>query len=71
MYARYGIPIVFFTTGLHQDYHQVTDEPQYIDYAHMARVAQLVHDVALRVANLDHRVVVNGPKPDPNAACRQ
>ena len=71
MYARYGIPIVFFTTGLHQDYHQLTDEPQYIDYTHMARVAQLVHDVALRVANLDHRVMVNGPKPDPNAACRQ
>ena len=35
-YARYGIPVVFFTTGLHGDYHQVTDEPQYIDYAHMA-----------------------------------
>ena len=26
MYARYGIPIAFFTTGLHVDYHQVTDE---------------------------------------------
>ena len=34
-YARYGIPITFFTTGLHADYHQVTDEPQYIDYEHM------------------------------------
>ncbi|HEX9309743.1 MAG TPA: M20/M25/M40 family metallo-hydrolase, partial [Gemmatimonadaceae bacterium] len=31
-YARYGIPITFFTTGLHMDYHQLTDEPQYIDY---------------------------------------
>ena len=47
-YARYGIPIVFFTTGLHQDYHQVTDEPQYIDYDHMARVDRLVHDVRPR-----------------------
>ncbi|MDB4883594.1 MAG: peptidase, partial [Gemmatimonadetes bacterium] len=37
-YARYGIPVVFLTTGLHGDYHQVTDDPQYIDYAHMARV---------------------------------
>ncbi|MGH7532243.1 MAG: M28 family metallopeptidase, partial [Gemmatimonadales bacterium] len=25
-YARYGIPIIFFTTGGHSDYHQVTDE---------------------------------------------
>lgn len=70
-YARYGIPIVFFTTGLHSDYHQVTDEPEYIDYDHMARVASLVEDVALHVANLDHRVVVDHPKPDPHGSCQQ
>ena len=71
MYARYGIPIVFFTTGGHADYHQVTDEAQYIDYKHMAEVARLVHDVTVRVANLDHRVVVDKPKPDPNGQCKQ
>jgi len=70
-YARYGIPVVFFTTGIHSDYHQVTDEPEYIDYAHMARVASLIEDIAVHVADLDHRVVVDQPKPDPNAACRQ
>jgi hypothetical protein len=70
-YARYGIPITFFTTGLHMDYHQLTDEPQYIDYEHMRTVAQLVHDVALRVGNLDHRVVVDKPKPDPRGICVQ
>ncbi|HEX8725468.1 MAG TPA: M28 family peptidase [Gemmatimonadaceae bacterium] len=70
-YARFGIPITFFTTGLHSDYHQVTDEPEYIDYDHMARVGNLVEDVALHVANLDHRIVVDHPKPDPHAACRQ
>jgi len=71
MYARYGIPIIFFTTGLHEDYHQLTDEPEYIDYAHMARIASFVHDLALTVANLDHRVVVDKPKPDPMGVCRQ
>jgi hypothetical protein len=30
-----------------------------------------VADVALHVANLDHRVVVDKPKPDPNGQCRQ
>lgn len=70
-YARYGIPVTFFTTGGHMDYHQLTDEPQYIDYPHMARVAQLVYDVAVRVGNLDHRVVVDKAKPDPRAACVQ
>ncbi len=70
-YARYGIPITFFTTGGHSDYHQVSDEPEYIDYDHMARVDKLVEDVALHVANLDHRVVVDHPKPDPHGACKQ
>ncbi len=71
-YARYGIPIIFFTTGGHADYHQNTDEPQYIQYQHMAHVGQLVFDIAMHVADLDHPVVVDHPKPtDPFAACVQ
>ena len=71
MYARYGIPITFFTTGLHPDYHQVTDEPQYIDYEHMTRIADFVRDIAIKVANLDHRPKVDKPVGDPAAACVQ
>jgi hypothetical protein len=70
-YARYGIPIIFFTTGGHADYHQVTDEAQYIDYDRMARVAQYVADLATKVGNLDHRPVVDKPKPDPHGQCVQ
>ena len=70
-YARWGIPVVFLTTGLHSDYHQVTDEPQYIDYDRMAHVSHLVEALATRVGNLDHRIVVDGQKPDPTGACRQ
>ena len=70
-YARYGIPVVFMTTGTHGDYHQVTDEPQYIDYPHMARIGQFVFTLANHVAGLDHRPVVDKPKPDPAGACRQ
>lgn len=71
-YARYGIPVIFFTTGGHADYHQVTDEPEYIQYQHMARVDQLVFDIAVKVGNLDHRVVVDKGKPDsPFARCQQ
>ena len=71
MYARYGIPVAFLSTGGHPEYHQVTDEPQYLDYNQLARVTQLVHDIAKNVANLDHRVKVDGPKPDPTGQCRQ
>ena len=71
MYARFGIPIAFFTTGGHLDYHQLTDEVQYIDFDKLARVTSLVADVATRVADLDHRVVVDKPKPDPDGVCKQ
>jgi hypothetical protein len=71
MYARYGIPISYFSLGYHTDYHQITDEPQYIDYEHLARVAQFVHDVALGVAERRDRLVVDKPKPDPRGSCRQ
>jgi ABC-type amino acid transport substrate-binding protein len=71
MYARYGIPITYFSLGYHTDYHQITDEPQYIDYEHMARVAQFVHDIAQAIADRRDRLVVDKPKPDPRGACRQ
>ncbi len=70
-YARHGIPITYFSLGYHKDYHMVTDEPQYIDYDHMALVGNFVRDVAVAVANLDRRPVVDGPRRDPNAPCRQ
>ena len=53
-YAAKGIPIIFFTTGLHADYHANTDEVSKIEFDKMARVAQLVYETGLRVANLDH-----------------
>jgi Zn-dependent M28 family amino/carboxypeptidase len=70
-YARYGIPVVFFTTGGHADYHQVTDEPQYIQYRHMAKIDNYFYDLAQTLANLDHNVVVDTAKPDPFGQCRQ
>jgi Zn-dependent M28 family amino/carboxypeptidase len=70
-YARYGIPAIALSRGEHLDYHQVTDEPQYIDYDALARVANFVYDAALELANLDHRPKLDAPKGDPKAPCRQ
>ena len=70
-YFRHTIPVTYFSTGYSIDYHQATDEPQYIDYDHMARVGAFVRDVALGIANRPQRLVVDKPKPNPNAPCRQ
>ena len=55
-YARVGIPVAFFFTGLHADYHQITDEPQYIDYPHYTRITQYLNDVVVELANRPERV---------------
>ncbi len=47
-YAAKGIPIIFFTTGLHADYHANTDEVSKIEFDKMARIAQLVYETGLR-----------------------
>jgi Zn-dependent M28 family amino/carboxypeptidase len=53
-YAAKGIPIIFFTTGLHPDYHANTDEVSRILFPKLERVTRLVYETGLRVANLDH-----------------
>lgn len=57
-YARQGVPIAFFFTGLHGDYHQRTDEPEWIDYPHYAKITSYIGDVLVEVSN--------GPRPRMN-----
>ncbi|HVE32991.1 MAG TPA: M20/M25/M40 family metallo-hydrolase [Gemmatimonadaceae bacterium] len=57
-YALHGVPIAFFFTGLHGDYHQRTDEPEFIDYPHYARITNYIRDLVVDVAN--------GPRPRMN-----
>ena len=52
-YAAKGVPIIFFTTGLHRDYHYVTDEVDKILFDKVARIAELVYTTASRLANND------------------
>ncbi|MBK6486321.1 MAG: M28 family peptidase [Gemmatimonadetes bacterium] len=57
-YAKKGIPIVFFTTGLHPQYHQVSDEAALIDYDKMARIGRLMYQTGVALGNRATR-----PKP--------
>jgi hypothetical protein len=62
-YASKGIPIIFFTTGLHPDYHANTDDVSKIEFPKLTRVTQLVYETAMRVANLDHPPVRDNKGP--------
>ncbi|HYT66539.1 MAG TPA: M28 family peptidase [Vicinamibacterales bacterium] len=69
-YAAKGIPIIFYTTGLHRDYHYVTDEVGKIEFPKMAHIAQLVYSTGMKIANLDHFPVRDnrGPRTGKGAA---
>jgi hypothetical protein len=72
MYARYGIPVVFFVAAAwYIDYHMVSDEPQYIAYERMTRIGRFIREYIADVANLGHRPVLDKPKPEVNGLCRQ
>ncbi len=49
-FAVKNIPAIFFTTGLHADYHQPSDEVQTLDTDKVARIAQLVFQLGKSVA---------------------
>ena len=50
-FARKGVPILFFTTGLHEDYHAASDAPAKLDADKDARVAQLLYHLGATIAN--------------------
>jgi hypothetical protein len=62
-YVRKDIPTTYFSTGYALDYHQLTDEPRYADYDHMARIGTFIHDIMTTVANRPHRLTITGADP--------
>ena len=58
-YARHGIPIIFYFTGVHRDYHRPSDVVEKIDFEKMERIDRMIFATGWRVANLDHRLVVD------------
>jgi hypothetical protein len=58
-FALKGIPIVFFFDDMKSDYHKSTDDVEKINFEKMLKVVKLSANVALRAANLKHRLVVD------------
>ena len=54
-FAVKGIPILFFFSGVHEDYHQATDSPDKIDAEKQSRIVQLMFYLGQEVANTTER----------------
>jgi Zn-dependent M28 family amino/carboxypeptidase len=67
-FAAEKIPVLFFSSGEHADYHQVSDSPDKIDNTKLAHIARLCFRTAWMVADMEERpAYVEVPVRDPNA----
>jgi Zn-dependent M28 family amino/carboxypeptidase len=58
-FAKHGIPVIFYFSGVHEDYHRPTDTPDKILYDKLEKVARLVFHTAWELANRDDAPVVD------------
>ena len=63
-FAKVGIPIAFFSDGLHVDYHRPTDTPEKIDFHEIQQVSKTVAAVAWVLGNQAGRPALNAKLPD-------
>lgn len=50
-YAKRGVPVAFFTSGVHPEYHDVGDDPRRIDYEKLQRVTTFLLAVTRALGN--------------------
>ncbi len=62
-YAVNGIPVVFWFSGTHEDYHQASDHVDKIDFAKMELVARTIMVTMLKLADLNERPKVDKQLP--------
>jgi len=56
-----AVPPSSSTTGLHPDYHTERDQPDTLNYAKMARIVRMVHQLSWNLAQNSGRPIYSGP----------
>lgn len=58
-FAKHDIPVIFYFSGVHEDYHQPTDDVEKIIFPKVERVARLVYFTAWEIADASKRLTLN------------
>lgn len=58
-FAKKNVPIIFYFNGVHEDYHQISDTPDKINYPLLEKRTKLVFATAWELANREKRPVVD------------
>lgn len=59
-FARKGIPVAFYFSGVHDDYHQPGDDVERIEFDLLEKRTKLIFHTAWELANREERIVVDG-----------
>jgi len=60
-FVKNDIPVLFFMTGLHTDYHKPGDTVDKLDFEKMELITKAVYEIGYTVANRKTRLVVDNP----------
>lgn len=58
-FAKKDVPVIFYFSGVHKDYHKATDTVEKIDFRKTQKIARLVFLTAWELANREKRVELN------------
>ncbi len=60
-FVKNDVPVLFYTTGLHTDYHTPGDVAEKIDFGKMELITRTIFDVGFNIANRKARIAVDNP----------
>ena len=63
-FARKDIPVLFYSTGTHRDYHLVSDEEALLDYDKFLKMTRFCYKAGFNVAQYKDSIVVDNPMSD-------
>lgn len=63
-FALKEIPVLFFFSGLHNDYHRPSDDWQKIDFTRTNQILEVVRGIAEHLADVDERPQFVGLRPE-------
>lgn len=62
-FAKNKVPVIFYFTGVHEDYHRPGDDVEKIMFDKQSKIVQLVFHTAWELANREERIKVDSNKP--------
>lgn len=60
-FVKKDIPVLFFSTGIHTDYHKPGDVAEKIEFSKMELIVKAVYEIGFTVANQKSRIAVDNP----------